>query len=190
MSEDETSTYEVEFTFTETVEVTPELMDSLGSENGSGVNGAKNTARNILFEAPAFDEYPDHAVDEATVTGVVEKRPTEDGIEVHHHSAKNPSEAFHRFAKVDPRCPYCDSGLWSPSGRFDWTGDDGGVVGATCDDCYESFTVQFRAVDVAWTDEDANRFEAVAEGVLAPTYYSYPHSDEYGHDGWEEATDD
>jgi len=190
MSEDDTSTYKVKFTVTETVEVEPQMLENRADGDGVTTQDAVEVAREILHSAPAFDHLGYDPVEDATVSGIVEQRPTENGIERHHYRASKPEGTFHRFAKVDPRCPFCDSGGFEPSGRFRWTGDDGGVVGVTCEDCHNNYTIQFRAMDVAWTDDDANTYEAVAEGLLGPTYFSYPHADEYSHDGWEEADDD
>ena len=190
MSEDVVSRFEVKFTYTQTITVSPDMLKSLVSDDRTGALAAEDAAIDVLYEAPGFDDLPDVVVDNMTVTGVVEERPTDDGWETHHHRAQKSAGVFDRFAKVDPECPYCGSSTFDPSGRFTWTGDDGGVVNVTCEDCHDSFTIQFRAVDVAWADENANQHEAVAEGLLSPTYLAYPHADEYAHDGWEEGDDD
>jgi hypothetical protein len=77
------------------------------------------------------------------------------------------------YTHVEPCCPVCGNSRFSSVDEGTPQCFDAHFVYVTCANCHTALTIEYRAIDLSWTDGHDERHSAVSHGILTPTQTEY-----------------
>jgi transcription elongation factor Elf1 len=77
------------------------------------------------------------------------------------------------YTHLEPCCPVCGNSQFSSTDEGIPHGFDDHYVHVTCANCCTRLTIEYRAIDLSWTDSHDEHHSAVSHGLLTPTQTTY-----------------
>jgi transcription elongation factor Elf1 len=89
------------------------------------------------------------------------------------NSPTDSDDAHPPYTHLEPSCPVCGNSRFSSTDEGIPHGYDAHYVHVTCANCRTVLTIEYRAIDLSWTDGHDERHSAVSHGLLTPTQTTY-----------------
>jgi RNase P subunit RPR2 len=89
------------------------------------------------------------------------------------HPLTDNDNAHPPYTHLEPSCPVCGNSQFSSTDEGIPHGYDAHYVHVTCANCHTVLTIEYRAIDLSWTDGHDERHSAVSHGLLTPTQTNY-----------------